>query len=62
MGIREKHSHIRQSLHGWGVNLLVVGILGVELVRRTIPHTHIIGHKQDHIGPCLLYTSPIPRD
>ena len=51
MGIREKHSHISQSLHGWGVNLLVVGILGVELVRRTIPHTHIIGHKQDHIGP-----------
>jgi hypothetical protein len=50
VGIREKHSHIRQPLHRWGVNLLIVGILGVELVSGTIPHTHIIGHKQDDIG------------
>ena len=51
MGIRKKNSHVRQSLHGWGVNLLIVGIFGVELVRGTIPHTHIIGHKKKHIGP-----------
>ena len=50
MGIGKKQPHVREPLHGRGMNLLVVGIFGKELIGGTVSHTHVVGHEQDDIG------------
>jgi hypothetical protein len=51
VGIGKEQPHVREPLHGWGMNLLVVRIFGQELIGGTVSHTHVVSHKQDHIGP-----------
>ena len=51
MGIGEKHTHVCQFLHGRRMYLLCVRILCEELVGRAITQTHVVRHKQNHIGP-----------
>ena len=50
MGVGKEHTHVGQPLHGRGLELLVIRILGEELISRGIPHAHVVGHEKNDVG------------
>ena len=49
VGVGEEHTHVGQLLHGRGLELLVIRILGEELISRCIAHAHVVSHKENDV-------------
>ena len=50
MGISKPHTHPRQPLHLWRMQLHVIGVAGKILKGTGVPHPHIISHEENDIG------------
>ena len=49
MRVGEEHAHVGQLLHGRGLELLTVRVLGEELISRGIAHAHVVGHEEHDV-------------
>ena len=49
VGVGEEHAHVGELLHGRGLELLTVRVLGEELISRGIAHPHVISHEEHDV-------------